>query len=562
MQSHQTNNGHTLLWLIESTCEAYKKLGKDNEMGGRPEPDEHVRELSMELASRMNLSPDEALLFAVVFYICAEDGYASTRDIARQAHIPLRDHGKMMNGLLSLYQKGVLFKEDDNKMRSTFQIVPDVYKAILSNESPMIRDLKTDVYGCIEKLNEYIQSIDEGRMDIGLAYEYIKRLYAANSSLPVARLIKKLKLSRDETVMLSAIFVIAASGERMFSTNRMCNVLFKSIRSHIMARRYFFNDNSKLMKSGIIEFKDGEFMTRETGTITKAGVERMYGEEAATIFTLEREAVDALINPETIEVKRLYYNAAEEEQIHRLAKLLSPGQFESLKVRLKERSMLQGATVLFYGGPGTGKTETVLQLARSTGRSVMPVDVSTIKDKWVGESEKNARSIFTRYRSLCEKMELTPILLLNECDSILFRRINVTTAVDQSFNSIQNILLEELEKFNGILFATTNLIGNLDPAFDRRLLFKLKFENPTAETRGRIIRERLPFLTEKEAMDIASSYNLSGGQCENIARKAFTEELMTGSPVGFDLVKRFCEEETSYRKSGNSRNTIGFRLEE
>ncbi|MBQ1722480.1 MAG: AAA family ATPase, partial [Muribaculaceae bacterium] len=87
---------------------------------------------------------------------------------------------------------------------------------------------------------------------------------------------------------------------------------------------------------------------------------------------------------------------------------------------------------MFYGGPGTGKTETAYQLARATQRDILMVNVPEIKDKWVGESEKNVKSIFDQYRALAQKSKLTPILLFNEADSLFSKRLNnVERSVDQ-----------------------------------------------------------------------------------------------------------------------------------
>lgn len=96
----------------------------------------------------------------------------------------------------------------------------------------------------------------------------------------------------------------------------------------------------------------------------------------------------------------------------------------------------------------------------------MQVDMSQMRDKFVGESEKNVKAIFTRYRRLCQESDITPILLLNEADALLSVRLEkMTTSVDQMANTMQNIILQEMENLEGILIATTNLTNNLDGAF-------------------------------------------------------------------------------------------------
>ena len=114
-----------------------------------------------------------------------------------------------------------------------------------------------------------------------------------------------------------------------------------------------------------------------------------------------------------------------------------------------------------------------------------------------------------------------PILLFNECDAFFSKRKDVNSSnTAQVENSIQNIILEEMENLNGILIATTNLVDNLDPAFERRFLFKIHFENPSVEAKKAIWRYKLPWLTPDKASQLAESYNLSGGEIDNIVRKA------------------------------------------
>ena len=112
----------------------------------------------------------------------------------------------------------------------------------------------------------------------------------------------------------------------------------------------------------------------------------------------------------------------------------------------------------------------------------MQVNISQIKSCWVGESEKNIKGLFDNYRELVKKSEVTPILLFNEADAIIgVRKEGAQSAVDKMENSLQNIILQEMETLDGIMIATTNLQENMDKAFERRFLYKIKFDRPTEE---------------------------------------------------------------------------------
>ena len=147
--------------------------------------------------------------------------------------------------------------------------------------------------------------------------------------------------------------------------------------------------------------------------------------------------------------------------------------------------------------------------------------------------------------------------MFNEADAIIGKRKSAgSSSVSDTENAIQNILLEELENFDGILFATSNLVANLDSAFERRFLFKVKFENPSTVNAAKIWRNKLPFLSAKEAFQLASQFSYSGGEMENIARKSLMDEIVLGTKPNFERILSFCENEKWSSKSGGVR--IGY----
>ena len=165
----------------------------------------------------------------------------------------------------------------------------------------------------------------------------------------------------------------------------------------------------------------------------------------------------------------MFYVEENQRQVGELQSFFVPENYQKIRQRMEQTGFRTGFACLFYGGPGTGKTETVYQLARQTGRDIMVVDVPQIKSKWVGDSEKNIKALFDRYRELVKKAKQTPILLFNEADAIIgIRQQGAQRAVEKMENSIQNIILQEMEALDGIMIATTNLQQNLDKAFERR----------------------------------------------------------------------------------------------
>jgi SpoVK/Ycf46/Vps4 family AAA+-type ATPase len=176
---------------------------------------------------------------------------------------------------------------------------------------------------------------------------------------------------------------------------------------------------------------------------------------------------------------------------------------------------------------------------------------------WFGESEKIIKDLFERYSRLVKNSDKAPILLFNEADAIFSTRRGITaSSVSQTENTIQNIILQEMENLEGILIATTNLTQNLDAAFERRFLFKVAFRKPNHDTMQRILLDKLPMIKPGDAVQIARQFDLSGGNIENIARKAEMHMVLRGKYPEIKAIMDFCREE-SIEKSGGKR--VGFK---
>lgn len=263
------------------------------------------------------------------------------------------------------------------------------------------------------------------------------------------------------------------------------------------------------------------------------------------LFCEERtEGHRDLMSHEAIVEKELFYNAPEKEQVDRLAALLDDEHFKGIQARLEEMGMRKGFNVILYGGPGTGKTETTLQLAKKTGRDVFYIDMSKLRSKWVGDSEKNVKAVFNIYRSLCKSKPVKPVLFFNEADAIFSKRLeNVERSADQTLNTIQNIILQEMETLDGIMICTTNLHGNLDSAFERRFLYKIELDKPGEEARFKIWKSMMKGLSDEEYAILARQYSFSGGQIENVVRKSTVDYILSGNKPTLEDISKFCDEE-------------------
>ena len=311
-----------------------------------------------------------------------------------------------------------------------------------------------------------------------------------------------------------------------------------------LLRRTLAKGRSAVQRSGLVTFGgDAGYQDPESLSLSE--------EVRSTFFTevtidAEKDARHPDLVPASDIVERnLFYNARETGQMERLASLLSPDNFRGVQQRLQEMGMRKGFAVLFSGGAGCGKTAGVYELARRTGRDVFAVDMSQLKSKWVGDSEKIVKGVFDTYRRMCRRKENAPILLFNEADAIFAKRMeNPRDSVDQMMNAIQNICLDAIENLDGILIATTNLAGNFcDEAFARRFIFKVEFSTPEAAIRSRIWKSMVDTLSDEDAAVLGRDYTFSGGNIENIARKSAVGYVLSGRKAGLDELRRYCDEE-------------------
>jgi hypothetical protein len=178
----------------------------------------------------------------------------------------------------------------------------------------------------------------------------------------------------------------------------------------------------------------------------------------------------------------------------------------------------RGLTALFQGQPGTGKTLVAGVIARELGLDLYQVDLSKVMSKWIGETERNLATIF----DAAEDGQV--ILLFDEADSLFAKRTEVRSSNDRYANLEVNYLLQRLDSFEGIAILTTNSGGSIDPAFKRRLSFRLSFPFPDEDTRAELWRAHLPRELPRAGelvFDVlARKYQLSGGYIRNACLRA------------------------------------------
>jgi SpoVK/Ycf46/Vps4 family AAA+-type ATPase len=198
-----------------------------------------------------------------------------------------------------------------------------------------------------------------------------------------------------------------------------------------------------------------------------------------------------------------------------------------------------------------------MQWAAATGRDVFFLDIANVQSKFVGEAEKQLQSVWTSYRECRKSMDKAPILLFNEADAILGTRMNAENSASKSYNTLQNIMLQNMEDFeDGIFIATTNLASHLDPAFERRFLYKVEYKKPEVAVRRQILSNVFKDISAETIEKINMTCELTGGQIQNVHKKILINSLLNEEDNQESLILELCNEEFVLSKT--DRKPIGF----
>ena len=468
------------------------------------------------VAEKMELTKEQSVMFAL-FIDNSTDTSISVHDFGQFLECRTTKLIRYLSDIDVLEERG--FVRCRRRYGVSYRVPIDVVEALKKNEKYVPRNYSNlscaELFSEIENLFHMQQSEEE--LTYENTVEKMNYLLDCNKHLVYVQKVLDYNFEEDDKMMMILF-------SHLFVNNNDNNIRFHDLDSLYDDKRLWSNVKLRLnigdhvlMKHKIVEYnKSDGFVDRESFRMTNEAKRELFVE--LHLPSMDEKSGD-VIKSKDITPKKLFYGDKVEIQINELGKLLDNEQYNQIRTRMTDTGFRCGFTCLFYGAPGTGKTETVLQLARQTGRDILQVNISQIKSCWVGESEKNIKQVFDNYRAKVKNSQITPILLFNEADAIIGERMEgAKSAVNKMENSIQNIILQEMETLDGILIATTNLAQNMDKAFERRFLYKIKFEKPTVEARMSMWHEMIPKLNEEECRILASKYDFSGGQIENIAR--------------------------------------------
>ena len=509
------------------------------------------------IATMFGLTREQSVMMALFIDQC-NDTFISANDIAKVTGCRNTRILRYTNDIDALVEKGLVVRRRGTK-DVTYRVPIEVVDAFRANVTFVQKKL-TDLtcHQLFDEIADIVDRVDDDEMDVNAAHARLRMLLEDNRHLRFVQKVMWYNWSTfDDDLILLLMFchLFVNNNDDRIGTHDFEDMFDKHSFRHI--KSMLEQGCNDLQRKELVEFCNSDGMGERCFYHLTMKAKRELLDELNLPSLDEKKLTRNMMKSDDIKPRKLYYSSEITRSIDDLAQLLEEVNYRSIHTRLKEQGFRCGFTCLFYGAPGTGKTETALQLARRTGRSIMQVNIAEMKSCWVGESEKNVKALFDTYRQCVSESTLAPILLFNEADAIIGKRQEgAERAVDKMENSLQNIILQEMETLDGILIATTNLAQNMDRAFERRFLYKLRFDKPTVEARAAIWHEMLPTLSDVDAVTLAERYNFSGGQIENIARHYAIDAILHGNtvPTAENLAVH-CDNE---RIAGSSPNRIGF----
>jgi len=536
----------TLLQHIEQIVEAAKDSGFGADFFEKAKP--HIDFL----AKKLKITQIQAALFSL-FMDRSNDNNILISEISefvKCRNIKILQYMKEIDGLVN--RQLIRCRRTDHKF--SYRVPLEVIEAITQNEAYQpISTVNVSIEKFFTVLNKLFTECIENELTYSLLEKGIEELIDNNMHLDFCKKLHEFLLDDlDKILFLYFCYRLEHYDDNDFAYYELVNI-FKD-EDFRQVKKSLKHKESELFELNLIEcVNDNGFEDRDRFCLTDKAKNELLGE----LNLKENQAKNKkdLLAFSSLAEKTMFYNEKEHTQIQQLTELLREDNFINVKNRLKEKGMRTGFACLFHGAPGTGKTETVYQIARQTQRDILLVDISQTKSMWFGESEKKIKEVFLRYKYAVENSKIAPILLFNEADAVISKRKDVTSGnVAQTENAIQNIILQEMENLEGIMIATTNLTANLDKAFERRFLYKIEFAKPNPDAKKHIWQSIIPAISIENAENLSTMFDFSGGQIENIARKCTVESIISGGEPKFEMLVNYCKNE----KLEKEHTKIGF----
>lgn len=516
---------------------------------------------------RAYLGTDDYLqtyIFSIIFICKIEDLAIDMTRILNYLNLKLHENLYVIDAVEKLFSKH-LIKVDEVRRWSINHVVLSKYtinkkllQCILNSKKidSLLLTQQNDVFQFLKEVSGAIsrQLTNNNKEEL---YELLEKIENENNHLSFIDSLVKLSIDVEDRTLL---YELACN---YFETlGKSSNLKFKlisayGVRDGLILLKEFIENQSTLQYFKLIEITRSQFADDVDCNLTDKAAELIFGEDAV-LLKFNKQTNDMLLL-DSKSNDELFFEKEIQDQIDYIEKVVSKDKFQILQRKLLEKGMPQGIVILLYGEAGTGKSAVIRSIAKHTNRQIFEVNGS-MKDKYYGETERKTKELFDNYNIVCEKdKDSFPLMVIDEADQLITRRLeNTSEQIENTSNSQQNIILTALERNRGIIFLTTNMVGNmLDAgALERRINFKVEFKKPSEETTFKVWKSNLSFLDDKKNDFLNKNYQLSPGQINNIQKKVIFDEVIENKTASFEKIIGFCNSERGIRKD---RKNIGFK---
>jgi hypothetical protein len=468
-------------------------------------------------------SDEKAKMLSIAIMEGFDNNAVTPQGIRQALGLPLGGLKGVESFLRNMCRIGLMKPKNRGRSSLTqdYEATPNLLDAVFHESRSLLKTRPIEnPADLVQKMFQSIEYYKALRWHHAELFDEMKTLHRKHKKMPFVSWMTGIGLSDPELCCLYFVMFKRLQGEEDIDLDNVDKAILPHPKERFNFRREVMAGTLPMVKFGMIKvdtYLGGRLIELNLGPTTEAKLPE-YDLRTNTKCTGDSSLLDCIPH-KNIHRKKLLFDPGLSEQVESMFRLLAPERLPLVQHKLRQQGMNDGILAIFHGVPGSGKTETALQLASETGRDIYRVNISAIRNKYVGESEKGVRGIFEKYRNMSLAGGNMPILLFNEADAILGKRIAVNNSVDQMNNSMQNILLEEMENFHGIFIATTNLALHLDDAFERRFTYKLRFTKAGEDVKKTLWLRYFPSLSDAQASSLSIELDLSPAQIESLKKR-------------------------------------------
>lgn len=366
------------------------------------------------ICKMLDITPLQAILFAVILEKSGDD-LATTRDLITTMSVSKIRLLGFKKEFDELAKKRLIVIRKKRSGSTGYRVSQAVITAVQDNAPIQPEPLSgLSTRAIFSRFHTIFADVANGVSSSGIALQEVFDIMNNNSENPFVQAsvrlgISNLKDSDEALLMFYMLHRNVSFSDNDFDIDEFRRILDDPMGLNEFLYDLFSNGGTALQEQGLLEFRcDNGLENRDRLQIPETVLNELLADlGGAGVKPKAMIPKDELVAHDCIKSKNMFYNDEECEQVKNLTALLMPEKFVQVQERLAQKGLRTGFCGLFYGCPGAGKTETVMQIAKATGRDIFMVDM-TIKSKWMGESEKNLKQIFNTYRNLVKESEVAP----------------------------------------------------------------------------------------------------------------------------------------------------------